>query len=58
MGSVERMGILFLFVLSLLIIPVCPGVAGAQGLQQSPYGAADMLRRGITHIIPLEVREA
>lgn len=47
-GFAERMGMLFLFVLSLLIIPVCSGVAGAQGLQQSPYGAADMLRRGIS----------
>jgi hypothetical protein len=48
-GSVERMSMLFLFVLSLLIIPACSGVAGAQGLQQSPYGAADMLRRGVSH---------
>jgi hypothetical protein len=42
-GSVERVGMLFLFMLSLLIIPVCSGVAGAQGFQQSAYGAADML---------------
>jgi hypothetical protein len=41
------MGMQLLFVLSLLIIPVCSGVAGAQGLQQSPYGAADMLWRGV-----------
>jgi hypothetical protein len=42
------MGMLFLFVLSLLISSVCSGVADAQGLQQSPYSAADMLKRGVT----------
>jgi hypothetical protein len=47
-GFVERRGMLFLFVWALLIIPVCSGGAGAQGLQQSPYGAADMLRRGMS----------
>jgi hypothetical protein len=48
-GSVERMSMLLLFVLFLLIIPACSDVADAQGLQQSPYGAADMLRGGVSH---------
>jgi hypothetical protein len=47
-GFVERRGMLFLFVSALLIIPVCSGGAGAQGLQQSPYGAANMLRGGMS----------
>ncbi len=47
-GSVERMGMLLLIMLSLSIITVFSGFAGAQGLQQSPYGTADVLRSEVS----------
>ena len=46
MFSSRRQVSLLLFVITTLFVSTVVGMAGAQGLQTSPYGAADAVRRG------------